>query len=244
MGHLWSTFFSSNMNNLIYITVLLPIVLTYKIHRDLPAECAYFTVGGCDPSKDEIIESYDIPNSAENVYSLCQQVCQIQEGCNFFKYNKNTEKCDLFHYRYLDSCQLVAGTATPSLDECAQELENTCNSFVREDCYYSGDVVFNKTSVTDSHSCQELLATLGFVYKAEYFVYDSDAHTCEFFTEKDSVCDILSGPVIPDLDGCNKDPTIPDTTAAPTNPPTSSAAPTNPPTSSAASTNSPTTAAP
>merc|ERR1712211_183436 len=68
-----------------------------------------------------------------------------------------------------------------------------------------GDLVFNKTSVTDSHACQQLLATVGFVYKAEYFVYDSLNHVCDFFTKKESTCDTLSGPVFPDFDECNKD---------------------------------------
>ena len=48
--------------------------------------------------QDELIEEYDIPNVEEAV-SLCQEVCQIQEGCNFFDYNKNASKCYLFSYR-------------------------------------------------------------------------------------------------------------------------------------------------
>merc|ERR1711973_820248 len=87
------------------------------------------------------------PN-VENAVSLCQQVCQIQEGCNFFKYNSALEKCELFHYRYLDSCQLGGGTATPTLD-------------------------------------------------------DSSAHLCNFFTVKESTCDTMSGPALPDIDSCS-----------------------------------------
>merc|ERR1712035_209948 len=183
------------MKFLIAAAFLLPFVSSKYVASSLPDNCDYFTVGNCDPSKDEVIESYPIPN-VENAVSLCQ------EGCNFFKYNAQETKCDLFHYRYLDSCQLVGGTATPTLDTCAQGLNNTCNSFVREDCTYGGEMVFNRTSVTDSHSCQELLATIGFVYQAEYFVYDSEKHICDFFTKKESECVTLSGPVLPDFDDC------------------------------------------
>merc|ERR1711915_636493 len=98
------------------LAVVLAVAAAKFIPRDIPDDCKYFTVGGCSPATDEIIETYDIPN-VENAISLCQQVCQIQEGCNYFTYNKDLEKCYLFHYRYLDSCQLIGGTAEPMLDE-------------------------------------------------------------------------------------------------------------------------------
>merc|ERR1712180_562810 len=207
----WPAVECSIMKYIVALTIILPFVSSKYIQRDIPDDCKYFTVGKCDPSVDEEIETYPIPN-VESAVSLCQEVCQIQEGCNFFEYNSKKEECLLFHYRYLDSCELIGGTAEPTLDVCSKELENTCNSFVREDCEY-GDLVFNKTSVTDSHACQQLLATVGFVYKAEYFVYDSLNHVCDFFTKKESTCDTLSGPVFPDFDECNKDAS---TTVAPT----------------------------
>merc|ERR1711962_155845 len=236
------TWTPSELTKMKYISTLsfiLPLVSSKYILRDIPDDCKYFTVGKCDPSVDEEIETYPIPN-VENAVSLCQEVCQIQEGCNFFKYNSKQEKCDLFHYRYLESCELIGGTAEPTLDVCSQEIESTCNSFVREDCEY-GDLVFNKTSVTDSHACQQLLATVGFVYKAEYFVYDSLNHVCDFFTKKESTCDVLNGPVFPDFDDCNKDASTtaaPETTVKPdtsAKPDTSSPATTAPATTAASS---------
>ena len=108
----------------------------------------------------------------------------------------------------------------PNMDECAAELEDSCNSFIREDCLYSGDVVFNKTSVTDAHSCQALLQTLGAIYKAEYFVYDSIKHKCVFYTSRDSACNGFSGPALPDIDDCNAEGTTAAPTAEPTEGPT------------------------
>ena len=50
--------------------------------------------------QDEIIDTYEIPN-VENAVSLCQQVCQIQEGCSYFTYDNTKELCSLFQYRLL-----------------------------------------------------------------------------------------------------------------------------------------------
>ena len=121
--------------------------------RELPAGCSQFTYGSCAPSSDELIDTYPMPNS-EEADSICQHVCQIVEGCRYFTHNKDDETCYLYHYRYLDSCGVVGGLAEPSMDLCGQENEDTCDSFVKEECTYNGNIVFFKESVTDGHSCQ------------------------------------------------------------------------------------------
>jgi len=198
--------------------LVLPVLFSsvYSLRAD--GQCQDFTVGACDPSKDELIEEYDIPNVEEAV-SLCQEVCQIQEGCNFFDYNKNASKCYLFSYRYLDSCQLIGGPVTPGIDDCVQGMDNSCASFVREECSYKGDIRFSKESVTDAHSCQALLQTLHTVYKAEYFVYDTTAHLCMFYSTMEADCPTLSGPKFPDVDECRSGTTTPTPTDATTPPP-------------------------
>eukprot|EP00088_Acartia_fossae_P063950 TRINITY_DN783_c1_g1_i17.p2 TRINITY_DN783_c1_g1~~TRINITY_DN783_c1_g1_i17.p2 ORF type:complete len:145 (+),score=18.77 TRINITY_DN783_c1_g1_i17:2-436(+) len=82
-----------------------------------------------------------------------------------------------------------------------------------EDCTYKGEAVLTETSVTDSHSCQELLETIGFAYHAVYFTYSSKSHTCTFYDSDDMDCASLSGPVLPKYDTCIEGPS---STAAPT----------------------------
>ena len=141
----------------------------------------------------------------------------------------------ILYFRYLDSCQLIGGTAQPMLDECAQELESTCNSFVQEECTYAGTDIFHKSSVTDAHSCQEILVTLGEVLGGDYFVFDSDTSICTFFDSREFTCSSLSGPVMPSFDECQSGasttqgpvgsttaPTMPSSSAPTTMPATSS----------------------
>ena len=141
----------------------------------------------------------------------------------------------ILYFRYLDSCQLIGGTAQPMLDECAQELESTCNSFVQEECTYAGTDIFHKSSVTDAHSCQEILVTLGGVLGGDYFVFDSNTSICTFFDSREFTCSSLSGPVMPSFDECQSGasttqgpvgsttaPTMPSSSAPTTMPATSS----------------------
>ena len=160
-----------------------------------------------------------------------QEVCQTIEGCNYFTYDEVKQTCFLFHYRYhivklliiikkyfmvqvhfliiyvhfryLDSCQVIGGLATPVLDACHEEIQDSCTSFKREDCVYSGTAVYNRTSVNNAHSCQSLLSTIGYVYGGVYFVYDSLHHTCTFYDSVGASCSAFSGPDLPDLDSCN-----------------------------------------
>ena len=108
-----------------------------------------------------------------------------------------------FVYRYLDSCSQVGGVGTPDIDVCESALDTPCDSFVQEDCVYNGDPVFEEKSVTDAHSCQRLLNTIGFAYGAQYFVYDTAQHDCFFYASVDFTCNSFSGPVLPDIDECN-----------------------------------------
>ena len=213
------------MQSPISTLLFLPVTIHFQtahaklLQKEIPENCKYFTVGGCNPATNEIIDTYDIPN-AENAVSLCQQVCQIQEGCNFFSYNNAVEQCTLFHYSYLDSCQLIGGSDVPTIDECTpDDLDNTCFSFVKEDCEYQGTAVFHKASVTDTHSCQEILVELGAVLKGVYFVYDSETHICTFFDSREFTCSTVSGPALPNYEECSNTsapPTAATTTAGTT----------------------------
>merc|ERR1719516_117720 len=187
-----------------------PLFLSDPHIPRLPDGCEAFTVGACSPEKDELIDMYpDIPDEA-----LCQTVCGIQEGCNYFRWSMSTKECKLFHYRFLTSCNVIAGPMTPSIDECAKEEAPSCHSFVRENCNSTGSLVLNKNSITDAHACQDLLNTVGQIYKAEYFLFDSDIQECDLYDTKDMDCDAISGPKSPSIESCNI-PTSPGPTTTP-----------------------------
>ena len=53
----------------------------------LPPGCREYTVGECNPEQDENIDTYtDIPDAV-----ICQTLCGIQEGCNYFRHSVGTQ---------------------------------------------------------------------------------------------------------------------------------------------------------
>jgi hypothetical protein len=181
----------------------------------LASTCGDFTVGQCSPDMDEQIDMYEqIPEAP-----MCQLLCTIQEGCNYFRHSMSSKQCELYHYRFLSSCNLIAGPDMPDIDDCSEPETPNCDSFISENCDYSTDKKLEKDSITDAHACQELLQTLGSIYSAVYFSFDSVAQHCVLYGSVERNCDILSGPVSPSIAECSggsttKAPTT--TTKAPT----------------------------
>merc|ERR1711942_419322 len=220
--HISQSSFSSNMLRLVSLLVLALASLAHSspLSQDvsLPAGCKDYTVGECSPEKDELIDTYEMIPEAP----ICQHLCTIQEGCNYFRHSKSSTNCTLYHYRFLSSCNLIAGPKEPGIDACSDELAPSCNSFIRENCEYQGERVLQKDSITDAHACQELLLTVAGIYGAAYFMFNSTAQNCVLFSTKDMDCDAISGPKSPAMDTCDNPTTAAPTTAKPT-----SAAPTS-----------------
>merc|ERR1719285_260307 len=176
---------------------------------------------------------------------ICQKLCTIQEGCNYFRHSKANLTCTLYHYRFLTSCNLIAGPKEPTIDECAVDEEHSCDSFIRENCEYQGSKVLEKGSITDEHACQDLLAEIGEIYGAVYFMFDNDNQNCVLYSSKDMECDAISGPKDPAMDTCDNPTTSKPTTAKPTTAAPTTAKPTTAaPTTAKATTAAPTTAKP
>jgi hypothetical protein len=77
--------------------------------------------------------------------------------------------------------------------------------FRDESCEFLGELVLEKT-VTDYHSCQEVLQSLGELILATYFVYDSssepDGHTCRLYNSWARSCTTVMGPAYPAYEEC------------------------------------------
>merc|ERR1712215_555268 len=199
--------------------ILLPMLLLTNLVYSLPEGCRDYTVGECSPEKDELIDTYEMIPEAP----ICQHLCTIQGGCNYFRHSKSSTNCTLYHYRFLSSCNLIAGPKEPGIDACSDELAPSCNSFIRENCEYQGERVLEKDSITDAHACQELLLTVADIYGAAYFMFNSTAQNCVLFSTKDMDCDAISGPKSPAMDTCDNPTTAAPTTVKPSPAPSTTA---------------------
>jgi hypothetical protein len=102
----------------------------------------------------------------------------------------------------LDSCDVIGGLASPPIASCHQEFLDSCSSFKREECVYTGRVMLDKSPVVNKEECQQLLVTLGSIYGAVYFSYDSRVRRCILYDSKAATCDSFSGPDKPNLEDC------------------------------------------
>ena len=183
-----------------YELFLFTLLSTIFSARAVP-DCSDLTVGLCSPVEEEVVDVYDLGGVDDGV-GVCQEICQIQEDCSVFLFSDSDSLCTLLHYSYLHSCQVVGGGAGTELEECMEHSRDCDNLLQEEDCEYTGDLVLRKTSITNTHSCQDLLTILGPVYDAQYFVFDNSKSECSLYSTKNRSCTKTSGPVVPSIKDC------------------------------------------
>jgi len=134
--------------------------------------CLDFTLGNCQFNNDAIVAEFTLPGGPGE-YVLCQELCQIEERCNYFNYDSSSGSCLLFSTFDVIGCDVISGPAEPDLFECLPEPgSHTCDDFAPIDCTFTGDVLLEQENVEYAVECQQILGTLGDSLGANTFVYD------------------------------------------------------------------------
>ena len=184
-------------------------------------DCLGFSVAKCDPPSEVILDVKHLP--CDNIEldacaDICQKICAITAACTFFKYDSQSQDCTMMQYDahsgYLSRCALFSGPGEPDFHDCDEVIgPESCARFTKEDCSYSGAVVFSDTDVISAEDCQYLLFSVGHFFGGELFVHDAlQLNLCEFRASKDKTCTAVNGPVHPPYLDCVK----PATTIPPT----------------------------
>ena len=157
-----------------------------------------FAMGECLYNNDSLIDFFDLPPGGADIGQLCQDLCINENECNYFTWNYQTGRCDLYHYFDLIGCGLVSGPPRPDLYGCLPEPgSHECRDFMELNCTYTGDIVRVKEGVGYPIECQNNLDDIGDLIGAEYFVYDYLNNTCTFYATGDKVCSAVTGPDFP-----------------------------------------------
>ena len=196
-------------------------------------DCLGFSVAKCDPPLEVILDVKHLPCDGVELDAcadICQKICAITAACTFFKYDSLSEDCTMMQYDahsgYLSRCALFAGPAEPDFNDCDEAIgPDSCARFTKEDCSYSGAVVFSDTDVISAEDCQYLLFSVGHFFGGELFVHDRlQLNLCEFRASQDKTCTAVNGPVHPPYLDCVNPATTRTTTS--TTIPTTSMSPT------------------
>ena len=127
------------------------------------AQCSLLSVSECQTDPSEVIMTLPIPANQEAV-TTCQLLCVVEDYCKYWRYDSDTQNCDLLKYPYLPSCGSVTAGAQPDFAECLSQDSGTCDDIVKENCELQGDILWQDPAVRDAYECQEFLQLLGPVY--------------------------------------------------------------------------------
>ena len=185
------------------------------------AQRSLVSVSECQPDQDEVILEMSLPSNEDGATSICQELCGIQDNCEYWRFDAASLTCSLLSYCYLHSCDSLMAGPEPDLGECLCGSSGTCADLVQENCDPLGSVVWQSDvgEVTGAANCQEFLRVLGPVLGGEVFSYSSLDHTCSILDTGARHCSAVSGPRQPSVEECQAATSTPapvTTTPAPT----------------------------
>ena len=183
------------------VTMLLPLLCLLPLLPLARAQCSLLSVSECKPDPDEVIVTIPLPSDQEAAI-ICQQLCGIQDDCEFWSFDKDSLSCDLLAYCYLHTCDSFVAGPDPDFTECLCQGSGTCDDFTPENCDLLGNVLWQSDVVIDASHCQEYLQVLGPVYGGSVFSYSHTSHTCTILDTGARHCSKVSGPRQPSLEQC------------------------------------------
>ena len=75
----------------------------------------------CFPDQDEIVEVIHLPEFS-GASQLCQELCRIQEDCQFWQRDTEELTCTLLSYSYLSSCLTISAGSEPDYLDCIAQV--------------------------------------------------------------------------------------------------------------------------
>jgi len=166
----------------------------------LGQKCRKFSLGECDFDDTKIVSEFTLPGNP-GTFVLCQELCQIEERCNYFTYDSSKSSCILYSAYDIVDCSIVAGPAQPDLFECLPEPgSHTCDDFSKFKCLFNGVAVLIQDDISYPVECQQILKTLGDPLGAEFFVYHRNEKICKLMTPFSEYCYGITGPDFPDFE--------------------------------------------
>jgi len=97
--------------------MILTVVISLAFSLVSGQDCADFTLGGCSLNEAALVAEFTLPGDQSD-FVLCQDLCQIEERCNYFLWESGLEGTCLLYTQYeIETCEMISGTALPDLFE-------------------------------------------------------------------------------------------------------------------------------
>jgi len=174
----------------------------YTIEFQYKTQCKDVTFGECDIPGPLIKQTVpEIPNPR-----LCWKECQLATFCNFFRYNKQTQECQLMeNQNRANYCNVRAAPMEKTATNCLNEdNDQTCDALVREECEYDGEVLrhYEPGQIISDDNCRIICKE--WAPECKYWVFRKNERVCTTFKAATKSCTTTAGPKTPDFDICKK----------------------------------------
>ena len=72
----------------------------------------------CAFNQDSLISEFEISGDFLDATLLCQELCEVEDQCSYFKFSKGGNVCGLYHFYDVLYCRKLAGPAEPPYPQC------------------------------------------------------------------------------------------------------------------------------
>merc|ERR1719348_1969030 len=162
--------------------------------------CEGVTVGDCTIDAEIVIGSNPFPAA------LCQKQCALNDLCTYWRHDGTT--CYYLNSDYHQDCATFSGPVEADVLGCLAVDQTSCNSIIRENCNYTGEVPELEAGphqISDVFECQEYCQNLiDFEFDVAAFDFDAPAEECRVYDSSYAAsCAGIGAPATaPDLDVC------------------------------------------
>jgi len=173
----------------------------YTIEFRTEGQCEGVTFGECDIDKRKLLEKSPAANDEE-----CSAQCYLEQDCIWYQFNNG--ECKLFNEDYLaNDCNIRAGPKNKPAGQCLKrDLGKVCDSMVKEECEYDGELVkqLRDGAVVSSSVCQKQCKLRS---GCEHWIFNRKEARCILRGKVKTTCNASSGPRLTpeDYDHCEKE---------------------------------------
>jgi len=166
--------------------------------RKAKGQCKDVTFGECPISKDSRVY---ISYSVEGI-RICQKLCEITRGCDFYRFHSQTKECKMMARSYKSKCMIRAAPKEKQALPCLRST-HPCDPSSEEDCEYTGNDVrlYQPDEITDDKECQ---SKCWHAPTCKYWIYNKIKRTCILKGEGTRICSVYGGRKIPDFLYCSR----------------------------------------
>jgi len=173
--------------------------------RKAKRQCKDATFGECTINPLEIARTVNISKFGNpkiiSKIELCQNICTSNDFCRLYRFNNQTQECEVLRNSYKSQCTIRAGPMEIQMSSCLMSI-HPCDKEIEADCEYTGNDVkkYPPGVITDDDVCQEECQNLAPTCK--YWIYNIIERACILKGEGTRICNVYGGPRTPPHKEC------------------------------------------